>query len=314
MWKSVPALAAVFAIAIAGSARADELQVPKPPAIPQVQVPPLPSVPAPSLPSAPSAPSPSLSPTQRSAILQRTPASPAPATNRPAASAPAGTPSGESPSPSLGDSSPAGDAARPNSGSERVSDSRKQRAGARRDARRAARLRTVVLRRRGCLAALPEGSLRVLVLRAGIGLKQLRSRERVAAILDLSVHRVGRLERLGMRRLRQLAGHGCSPASGRGTVATPQSELRVLATALLKRSPALHRATATPRGSDDRASEQRSSGDDDPESDAGAVKGETATVRAPSTGDVEDGFALPWPVLALFGLVAAWLGLTRIRW
>lgn len=45
-----------------------------------------------------------------------------------------------------------------------------------------------------------------------------------------------------------------------------------------------------------------------------AARTKPSTVRAPSPGDGEGGFALPWPVLALLGLVVAWLALTRIRW
>jgi hypothetical protein len=75
--------------------------------------------------------------------------------------------------------------------------------------RRERRLRQVVGRLRGCLDGLPVLERRVLILRAGVGPGDPRSRARVARATDLSTRRVARLERRGLRRLRGLARGGC---------------------------------------------------------------------------------------------------------
>jgi hypothetical protein len=79
----------------------------------------------------------------------------------------------------------------------------------RRAVRRERRLRRVVGRLRGCLDGLPVLERRVLVLRAGVGPGGPRSRARVARGTNLSTRRVARLERRGLRRLRDLARGGC---------------------------------------------------------------------------------------------------------
>jgi hypothetical protein len=79
----------------------------------------------------------------------------------------------------------------------------------RRAVRRERRLRQVVGRLRGCLDGLPVLERRVLILRAGVGPGDPRSRARVARATDLSTRRVARLERRGLRRLRGLARGGC---------------------------------------------------------------------------------------------------------
>ena len=74
--------------------------------------------------------------------------------------------------------------------------------------RRERRLRTTVARLGACLDSVPALERRVLVLRSGLGARRPRSRAGVGRALDLSVRRVGRLERRGLRRLRGLAGGG----------------------------------------------------------------------------------------------------------
>lgn len=108
----------------------------------------------------------------------------------------------------------------------------------RRAAKREQRLRETVTRARGCLDDLPSGQRRVLTLRAGVGAEPARSRTSVARRLDVSVRRVARLERAGLRKLRSLArGGGCgapattssfvphadtAPAAGNAVAAAPR--------------------------------------------------------------------------------------------
>jgi hypothetical protein len=66
------------------------------------------------------------------------------------------------------------------------------------------RLRRTVLALPACVQRLAPLERRVLVLRAGVGARAPRSRRRVARRLDLSVRRVARVERAGLRRLRAL--------------------------------------------------------------------------------------------------------------
>jgi hypothetical protein len=70
--------------------------------------------------------------------------------------------------------------------------------------RRDSRLRRLVLDLPACVQRLNTLQRRVLVLRAGVGAGAPRSRRSVARRLDLSVRRVTRVERSGMRRLRAL--------------------------------------------------------------------------------------------------------------
>jgi hypothetical protein len=83
-------------------------------------------------------------------------------------------------------------------------------AGARDTPRRARsrerRLRRLVAASRGCLAALPAAERRVLVLRAGLGPRDPRSRRATAARLDVPLAAVRRRERAGVRQLRALGG------------------------------------------------------------------------------------------------------------
>jgi hypothetical protein len=81
-------------------------------------------------------------------------------------------------------------------------------------ARRERKLRETVSRAGRCLDDLSTGQRRVLTLRAGVGAGPPRSRALVARRLDISVKRVVRLERTGLRRLRSLAARGgCAPAT-----------------------------------------------------------------------------------------------------
>ena len=82
--------------------------------------------------------------------------------------------------------------------------------------RRERRLRATVRRLQDCFGALSALERRVLVLRAGVGAGPPRTRFRVARRLDLSMRRVTRLERRGVRTLRRLAGAGrCGAAASR---------------------------------------------------------------------------------------------------
>jgi hypothetical protein len=84
------------------------------------------------------------------------------------------------------------------------------------------RLRRLVLALPACVQRLSSLEHRVLVLRAGVGAGAPRSRARVARRLDLSVRRVTRVERAGVRRLRALGrSHGCA-----GTPASPSAAAR----------------------------------------------------------------------------------------
>jgi hypothetical protein len=66
---------------------------------------------------------------------------------------------------------------------------------------------------RPCLAALPERTERVLVLRTGLGAADRLSRREVGRRIDRPVRVVRRLERRGVRQLRRAARNGeCAPA------------------------------------------------------------------------------------------------------
>jgi hypothetical protein len=83
--------------------------------------------------------------------------------------------------------------------------------------RRDQRLRRLVLALPACVQRLSTIERRVLVLRAGVGAGAPRSRGAVARQLDLTVRRVTRVERAGVRRLRTLGrSDGCA-----STVASP---------------------------------------------------------------------------------------------
>jgi hypothetical protein len=71
--------------------------------------------------------------------------------------------------------------------------------------RHARRLRRSVARLSACLDQLPTRQRRVLVLRAGLGAARPHSRHGVARALDITVRRVGRLERSGLRQARELS-------------------------------------------------------------------------------------------------------------
>jgi hypothetical protein len=85
-------------------------------------------------------------------------------------------------------------------------------------ARAQRRLERTVTRLRGCLSSLAAGERRVLVLRAGLGLRAPMSRVRVAQRLRLGVTRVRQIERRGLRRLGAAGRAGsCSPAGAAAT-------------------------------------------------------------------------------------------------
>jgi len=74
------------------------------------------------------------------------------------------------------------------------------------------RFRSGVRELQGCLAALPDGAERVLVLRVGLDGRRPHSRAHVARRLHMSRGGVARLERSGFRTLRRAArSDGCGP-------------------------------------------------------------------------------------------------------
>jgi hypothetical protein len=76
------------------------------------------------------------------------------------------------------------------------------------------RLRRAVSRLRTCIDDLRFGQRRVLVLRAGIGAADPRTRRGVARVLDLRVRQVLRIERRALRNARRLARtDGCGSAA-----------------------------------------------------------------------------------------------------
>jgi hypothetical protein len=83
----------------------------------------------------------------------------------------------------------------------------------------------MVLRLRGCLPRLPRGERRVLILRARLGAPRPRPRARVANILDVSAHRVARIERRALRRLGRLALQDCGATGGLAVAASDDAAL-----------------------------------------------------------------------------------------
>jgi hypothetical protein len=104
----------------------------------------------------------------------------------------------------------------------------------RRVARRERALRRTVRRHRACLGGLPSLERRVLVMRAGLGARDARTRARAARALDMSIRRIARVERRGLRRLRGLARGGC----GADTAAPAAFERVTFAAATLLGTPA----------------------------------------------------------------------------
>jgi hypothetical protein len=89
------------------------------------------------------------------------------------------------------------------------------------------KLRRAVERLRGCLDSLAVPERRVLVLRAGIGAGEPRSRRGVARVLDFRVQRVHRLERSGLRHARAIARtQGCGAIA-----AAPTGQDEIVSTA-----------------------------------------------------------------------------------
>jgi hypothetical protein len=238
MEKPSVLLVAVLALVVAESAPAADLPLPgittpALPPLPTVVVPvKLPPVVAPIVPSVPALP-------QLPAVPQLPGRATIPAAPKPAVpQLPGGTPvpavpnltrlpaaPGGSPSASTGGGTPARGApiGLPASGTSAVETAVvaagtrvRARGGSRatrRADRRARRLRATVRRLQDCLGGLDRVERRVLVLRAGIGAGPARSRGRVARRLDVSIGRVARIERRGLRTLRGLARAGRCGAS-----------------------------------------------------------------------------------------------------
>jgi hypothetical protein len=68
----------------------------------------------------------------------------------------------------------------------------------------------------GCLDELSTGQRRVLVLRAGVGAARPHSRRATAQVLRVTIRRVRRLERSGLRRARTLSRAGACGGGGSG--------------------------------------------------------------------------------------------------
>jgi hypothetical protein len=83
--------------------------------------------------------------------------------------------------------------------------------------RRERALRETVLRFRGCLSRVPRSERRVLSLRAGVGRLRPHTRSQVARITHLERARVIKLERRGLRRLRELNRAGACLDAGATT-------------------------------------------------------------------------------------------------
>jgi hypothetical protein len=78
-----------------------------------------------------------------------------------------------------------------------------------------------VARLSSCLDELPTGQRRVLVLRAGVGAAHAHSQRAVARTLDITVRRVRRLERSGLRHARALSrADACGGTASSRTMAT----------------------------------------------------------------------------------------------
>jgi hypothetical protein len=180
-------------------------------------------------------------------------------------------------------------------------------AGARDTPRRARsrerRLRRLVAASRGCLAALPAAERRVLVLRAGLGPRDPRSRRATAARLDVPLAAVRRRERAGVRQLRALGGD-CGGAAVSPSAASA-------AGAMLASTP----TAATAAGG-----QARPGGDGEP--DAGGVLG--ASESSPRTGGAPEAPATVIPgvvqpgggdasVYVLAGLAATLIALLATR-
>jgi hypothetical protein len=147
----------------------------------------------------------------------------------------------------------------------------------------------------------------VLTLRAGIGAAPPRSRGSVARRLDISVRRVARLERTGLRRLRALSGNGsCAPAGG--TVASGTTAPSTLTAAI---APIDGERSGGGRGNDDSRKAESTPGggvstDDEPS--GGGVAGVSGTNRP-----AEDAINITIPLILLVLLAAAILVTRRLR-
>jgi Sigma-70, region 4 len=283
--------AAVTALAVPAAAPGQLPSLPDPPELPQLPAP-LPQLPK--LPSAPSAPVPVPNPPPLPAPkLPSAPAgdpAPAPA-SRPApapaagpAPAPASGPSSSVASAPGGGGDTSGGTVRPGTPTGRGTSPSHASARHRRADRR---LRRTVRRLDACLDDLSSGERRVLTLRAGAGPAAPHSRRAAARALDMSVGRVRRLERGGLRRARALARTGACGASPAGA-ASPSgatSPAAPGAVPLLRPTMADQPAPATVREDDTAAAPARGEG---------AVLGESVTrMPGPLPGDRE--MRIPWP-------------------
>jgi hypothetical protein len=163
-----------------------------------------------------------------------------------------------------------------------------------------------VVRASGCLDDLSAPQRKVLSARAGVGAGAPRSRTAVARRFDITVKRVVRLERTGLKRLRSLAkGGGCAPPAGAMTTITSGSAPRPATAAV-----AAPRQAASTKSSGDstktstgKKPSSGSSGEDEtpaggvdpaPEQNRGGVAGVTQT-HPPGP----NGFPLTIPLIVL---------------
>ncbi len=172
------------------------------------------------------------------------------------------------------------------------------------------RLQRTVARYTGCLDNLSSARRRVLELRAGVGSADPASRRGVARRLDISVTRVRRLERGGLRRVRLLARtDGCGGALTSAGPDETASGAPVLSAASLSAGNdgsgsgggGTSGAGGSPDGNDPGSGSESGAGE------SGEVLGESATNPPPAFGgpprDIATGTSI-WVGIALIVLAA----------
>ena len=200
---------------------------------------------------------------------------------------------------------------RPRRGSAREAGPRAQR----RAMRRADRQVRQAIRRYGtCLHVLTTRQRRVLRLRAGVGRAEPATRVEVARRLDLSVRRVRRVERRGLRVLERAGRRGCAEAAP-GPV---EEEAFAIggAVGVVLTGGAASGPPGAPGSSADGRDDAANGGKGKPaggtgSGESGGVKGIAATSSPPSPGST--GIVLPLLVVLLLAACAVGLGLEARR-
>ena len=286
--------------------------------VPTVTVPAMPTVPIPSLPlpSTPAAPSVHLpSPVRSSASSSSLGSLHAPTVAR-ALGGSAGSQSEVTPSAYAGAASSASGAggsayATDSSAGDGIAAAGSQEASSRDRAQLAlspqAALRRLVLRLRGCLAALPPRQAQALVLRTGIGLPRDFSREEVARLLRVSLQQEGRIEHDAVAGLDNLSHARCAGSRASLQAATHAAVTGALA--LLRQStPAAPSATPSAGRSRRASPGARQTAAASPATNSSG-RSRSAAIAPPQTGGPV------WLLLALItaGLLAAWFIFVRLR-